>query len=518
LSIGILLVMLLLRALHLIPWQRLRDAVTAVRLRLAGWLGDSYIVAARRIEFAAILSKVRRDLDWLKSRCAVVAVVAHSQGAAIASQVLAGHGVGARLLVTFGSGLRKLEQQRVLQADPRLARGGFWTVAGLLAIAASAVALPTAMSSDGPLNEKAILLMYPVAGLAFVVAGIYDFLHLADPPGIAELRQKIADNGVKWQDIAASADPVPSVADAFQRRNITNLGSVVRDHNSYWQNKDVFVPLVGNELFDAAGLATSPMILSPQELELFLLYRRRRVALLRLISWFTAAAAVTAIIERASAWQDLARWAVNVAWTKAGRLLGQHGSVSRPSTDRLWSWSKAAGVLLLILIFSTIVRAAWSSWNSRQMAINPQRSRGSGGVLMGTTLYLALFSLPSIVTSAIAPLWWGFTTLVVATAFVVFASRDRKKPVTTEQTESRSAFFVLKTVGQMAVTILAMFIVPFKMVDEVRSLISKWVPRTPALPSVTTAVAVVLGGFVCLMVLVALIRWLYQRVRPRAPA
>lgn len=101
----------LISLLGLIPYAKLRDFARAVQQKLAATVGESYVFMHQQITGAAICASVAADLEWLGSRCKRVAVVAHSQGGAIAHKVLRGPVTApCDLLVTFGSGLAKLSE------------------------------------------------------------------------------------------------------------------------------------------------------------------------------------------------------------------------------------------------------------------------------------------------------------------------------------------------------------------------------------------------------------------------
>ncbi len=101
----------LISLLGLIPYAKLRDFARAVQRKLAATVGDSYVFMHQQITGAAICASVGADLEWLASRCKRVAVVAHSQGGAIAHKVLRGPVTApCDVLVTFGSGLAKLSE------------------------------------------------------------------------------------------------------------------------------------------------------------------------------------------------------------------------------------------------------------------------------------------------------------------------------------------------------------------------------------------------------------------------
>ena len=90
------------------------------------------------IQRAAILDRVHAAYKWLEAKgCAEVAIVAHSQGAAIAHAMLQERTCErARLFVTFGSGLHKL---RLMEDSLARASGTVW-IGSLSAVAM----LPTA--------------------------------------------------------------------------------------------------------------------------------------------------------------------------------------------------------------------------------------------------------------------------------------------------------------------------------------------------------------------------------------
>ncbi len=101
----------------LIPIPRVRSLIGRLQRGLAVTVGDSYSLLGPKIGSGAIYGRVRRDLDWLTERVRTTAIVAHSQGAAIAYRVASRDRSGTcRLLVTFGAGIRKLGQIRRIKA------------------------------------------------------------------------------------------------------------------------------------------------------------------------------------------------------------------------------------------------------------------------------------------------------------------------------------------------------------------------------------------------------------------
>src|SRR5262249_22124237 len=154
-------------------------AIARFQLGLASSVGDSYVLVTRSIESAAIISRFARDLTWLENRCQRVAVVAHSQGGAVACRALQMLSIGAPLrLVTFGSGLRKLEELEDLRDRPSFRRGATIALAGLivggLATAGFAGALVLMRLGQEGWSIAAVWLGYALFGWSLFIAGVWD--------------------------------------------------------------------------------------------------------------------------------------------------------------------------------------------------------------------------------------------------------------------------------------------------------------------------------------------------------
>jgi tetratricopeptide (TPR) repeat protein len=132
----LLLILSALTLLGIIPYEPIRKLAQSVQRILASTIGDSYVLKDQPMVAAAITESVRGNLEWLAQRCKKVAVVAHSQGGAIAHRVLRGP-ITSRcdLLVTFGSGLGKLSDiERVDEFQGRRLLN--WAIAGTTIAAA----------------------------------------------------------------------------------------------------------------------------------------------------------------------------------------------------------------------------------------------------------------------------------------------------------------------------------------------------------------------------------------------
>jgi tetratricopeptide (TPR) repeat protein len=108
----VLLLVLLALILGLLPGPTRRAAAWIQRL-LASYVGDSMVFVGNDVVAAEIFTRVRTDLEWLVPRCQRIAIVAHSQGGAVAHEVLRRFPrLPADVFVSVGSGLRKLSEIR----------------------------------------------------------------------------------------------------------------------------------------------------------------------------------------------------------------------------------------------------------------------------------------------------------------------------------------------------------------------------------------------------------------------
>ena len=107
----LLAALVVLLGVWLLPIPQVKEALLKLQRTIASTLGDNYVFVTHPMEAASIVSQVRRDIAWLAARCNAVAIVAHSQGGAIVHIALKeGVPPKLKLLFTFGSGLKKLEQ------------------------------------------------------------------------------------------------------------------------------------------------------------------------------------------------------------------------------------------------------------------------------------------------------------------------------------------------------------------------------------------------------------------------
>jgi hypothetical protein len=249
-----------------IPIGRWRRALVNAVNKLTLVLGDSYVLLEQDIQRATLVERVRRSLDWLTERADRVAVIAHSQGAAIAHEVLQQtSSQNIRLCVTVGSGLEKLQFLRLV----RQSREG---------VALAGLAVPL-----GVVSVSAFILAYlgwldPVlvatGGVAALFAHVFVMHELDRVLGKyrSELLRRASGAALpcqEWIDLHSSHDVVPAHRGSlFEKRHfvtrceIANERSFLHDHVTYFQPRSAFLPKIWRvlaqrlstlRLFDESG-------------------------------------------------------------------------------------------------------------------------------------------------------------------------------------------------------------------------------------------------------------------------
>ncbi|MFE1905117.1 hypothetical protein ACFW96_15850 [Streptomyces gardneri] len=238
----------LLVVLSVVP--ALRGIVQRIQLLLSESIGDSFALTDQPLVFDAMVSRVQSDVEWLAGRCERVAVVAHSQGAAIAHAALRrSRPENMSLFVTYGAGIAKLSAIRGLD----LKRAGTSFGTRLLAVLSLAGAVALCYADR---VAFAIALFLAAFGLGW----ISEKLRPPEPesPGSRLGLPELGDS-LRWIDLFATADPVPEGTLARPPRRglisqpVHNRGSSFSDHTTYWQNTEEFVSRVSAELAREAG-------------------------------------------------------------------------------------------------------------------------------------------------------------------------------------------------------------------------------------------------------------------------
>jgi hypothetical protein len=235
-----------------IPIPQLRPYINSSLLLLTGSVGDSLALDSptRR---AQIESKIRRDLYWLYDQgCEHIIVIAHSQGATVALHALRKEPPDSiDLLITFGSGIAKLEEIRQVTQ-----RGSIFEMLGLaVPIVLSLTALAVFAPGVGALVG---LLLLP--GISIVALCVWFGTPVLTDHIVKCLFERDNSSGksafCRWFDCFSSKDPVPQgpiphgnlPKERFKSRTVHNSASMIGDHTSYWQNRDEFVPAITDEL------------------------------------------------------------------------------------------------------------------------------------------------------------------------------------------------------------------------------------------------------------------------------
>lgn len=318
-SVLLSLVLLALAVVEKLPIPRIDQAVRWVAVRISAILGDSYMLAHCPVQFAAMRTQVARDLHWLQDHCEKVAVVAHSQGAAIAHQVLkdlGDHTGNVRAFITVGQGIAKFRLLQRMEWDPNAYRAAWWSrvlvttgmfFAGLPAIGVLARHWTSSMIVKTLVSLPASALL-PGAGFAIILIGVHAAMHAVC--GGLEQDLTLPDAAFWWSDYYASADPVsngPLVSgsgQAHERSQATggqtgllptpcnevyNSASVLFDHNRYLRNQDQLLSQLINGLAAAAygDSPSGPRVVCDDDL--IKVGQRRH----RLVLWLIAARILT---------------------------------------------------------------------------------------------------------------------------------------------------------------------------------------------------------------------------------
>lgn len=281
LSVLLSLVLFAVAITALLPIPRIDQAVRWVMVKLSAVLGDSYVLAHCPVAFAATRSRVARDLGWLQDRCNRVAVVGHSQGAAIAHQVLQERGDrpgNLRAFITLGQGISKLHLLQEMDWDPNVRQAALrsrWLVAiGLGMAGFPALGWVASRLADATFSPAPAVIAIPMIPIGFLLIfwGVRHAMKAVGNKCDNNLSLCIDQADFVWTDFYASADPVSNgplisrtdgeqcklkscrgtIASPSPCNEIYNRSSLLADHNSYLRNQDQFLPALLNALTTAA--------------------------------------------------------------------------------------------------------------------------------------------------------------------------------------------------------------------------------------------------------------------------
>jgi hypothetical protein len=312
------LLLLALAVAAKLPIPQIDRAVRWTVVKISSTLGDIYVLAHCPVQYAAMRTKVAHDLRSLLRTCKRVAVVAHSQGAAIAHQVLKEYDYDQdsgdlRAFITSGQGISKLHLLQRMDWDPQYARDAWWArtliTFGLACAGLPAFALLMSQWLSAPVFRAVATLPLNIAliagGLLIVALGVIRATRSLKAVVEQDLQLPPACMRFTWTDYYASADPVSNgsltepgshectLPDPFNE--IHNSGSLLTDHNGYLRNRDQFLPRLLNNLVAAAygrqegekeppaacrKGESQPFLVCPDDLELVSTRRRRQITYL----------------------------------------------------------------------------------------------------------------------------------------------------------------------------------------------------------------------------------------------
>jgi hypothetical protein len=251
----------------LIPVPALRDFAKNAVLKLANTLGDCFVLTSSTVQFDAMVRRVAHDLAWLESQADVVAVVAHSQGTAIAHEAIRAYGSTKQLsfFATVGQGLAKLHRVRALRRAHKTAGFGLaWLglVGVYVVMALSARVVVSVIRHEMSWVVTAVWL----AGIVAVVVPYAVFQRFMRDTAREEEALLLPPDRrpAEWVNYYASLDPVSNGPLFGERRpeveeiEVWNHASMVTDHTSYTKSPDDFMALLVMKLFSKVGAVPSP--------------------------------------------------------------------------------------------------------------------------------------------------------------------------------------------------------------------------------------------------------------------
>jgi hypothetical protein len=336
---------------------------------LANGVGDAYVLTRSPIRFGAMSSQVRSDLRDMCKESKAVAVIAHSQGTAVAWHAIkheltddpaddsdvAKH---LRLFLTYGQAVRKLAFMRRLAENPIPRQGLVASLGAGFALTAVAAYVTT-----GPSWLLLVTVALAVAAEALLVwQGSPVWTKSGVKIEADWLAVEKAAPDLEWLDLWASADPVPGgPLDLDPRRfpsyKIRNLASSVLDHVAYWKNTTEFLPILAARLFGLGGPSQYATNLTDPLLVASALRRHARVLVLLTMRVVVVGAAVAGSLQ---AWQTPAFSAGVMDFLKELKLPLVEDFFTMPP-----EWTRSlAGVIVVVMAaviawipFST----AWAS-------------------------------------------------------------------------------------------------------------------------------------------------------------
>jgi hypothetical protein len=520
----------------LVPIAKVRQWLAGVQRATAASLGDSFTFVVRPLEAAAIVGQVRRDLAWLSTRCDTLVVVAHSQGAAVGVEALRGFRPdNLRLLLTLGSGLRKLEElKEIVSHGGQFKRAAALTLVGAMLTPVAGLALVRWATGGLDLSDPSAPLIFAsefAIGAALLVGGLLDFVDGTARDAARGAGQAL--KGFRWIDCYSTSDPVPNgktfdVQPDMPASNETvpqqfsievcNQRSVASDHTSYWSNLDEFVSIVGASLASAGAPGIAVGKDEQDWLKAIRKRRRRRVSFLVATRWIAAAGLVATFIRDRVQWWALVTWAAGAVGRWAGIVDAAAAQAARPAAGN------ALGFTALIIASYSFARLAWGRWDDIEMRDVVGHFEPDGGAIV----LLSAIALQILVSLGIAIRSSTFVTtasviLLIGVSFLVPflpsltpglpASRRPRPADSGRRSNTDLTIALMKVVGISIVALFALFQVMLNMLNGLRRLVGWILPEHSSTSE--KAVLIGVGTIVGLMLLSALTNFVNWLRRPR---
>ena len=315
LVLGVVRVLAFLGTLALLPLSAippLRGAVRRAQLAITNGVGDSWLLNHSPVGLDSMMTRIERDLEWLERRAYRVAVVAYSQGAVVAHQVLSARPRAGRvrLFVSYGSALRMHYAETGDDADDRLC----WKDLG----------------PDGP---------------------------------------------IEWSDYYGTWDPVSAGPVWRHRRQhrtsdpMHNYGSILADHHGYWRNAEQLVAGIASDLLKLEDTELPRNDHDRDALELARRSRVERVGLLTIARFlFLSGAGTMLALLLPGPLADIGKWCAGAIDSVLFFVLGGLGNRLGDLLDGTVQYYVLGALMLpacVALIYRLVVVNSWSRWTAQ---------------------------------------------------------------------------------------------------------------------------------------------------------
>lgn len=352
-------------SLSWIPLPYVQTGLHTVQYLMRSFIGDSFALIESPTRGSAMTQEIAAGLQWLTAHnCKRIAIVAHSQGAAVTHMFLASHPSSAPdCVVSLGSGLRKLLTLMHLGRMDKVLSWVFFLSMIIVSVCALFLILP--FEFEGYWGTKYQETLYVVAvesGFFFVVSLL---ILLFQDDRVSKFLEKPYDS--TWFDFYASRDPVSNgpltdEGSLCLSEEVVNQASVFRDHSDYARNKDELIGKIC-AILDATGRLGRFDGTQRKALQHAAVRRRWR------LGWrFTISAAwVSAVIFAHVSGYYYETRMVEIVRPLANLLLSAIQAV--PFSTMLVPRLPGQGLMSLLLIFLIVYiahRKIWSYWNRQE--------------------------------------------------------------------------------------------------------------------------------------------------------